>query len=271
MAVFGDGLMKKVLLVQMAVLASSLATPVLAADLPMKAEVPVAPVFSWTGCYLGAHAGGGRGTKDMTDPVLLVQDSLIAPGTTTGVTTVSTTPTGAVIGGEIGCDYQFAGNAVIGIEGTASGTTMKASSLVGLPFTGQTALVQANNDFLASVTGRIGYAFNNVLVYARGGVAVAGDKYDVSGGDFNGGGPFHFQGADNRYGWVAGGGVDWAFTRHWSMNVEYDYYGFGNGPILMTEQFSSANGVVVNGVVNVKQTVQVVKVGFNFHIWGSGW
>ena len=258
--------MKKILFLPVAALVSSLATPAIAADLPMKAPMPVAPVFTWTGCYLGGHVGAGRGTKDMTDPVQLVQDTLNAAPSTVGVTTVATTPTGAVIGGQIGCDYQFAGGAVVGIEGTASGTTMKASSLVGLPFSGDTALVQANNDFLASVTGRIGYAFDTVLVYARGGVAVAGDKYDVSGGTFNGGGPFHFQGADNRYGWVAGGGVDWAFTRHWSMNVEYDYYGFGNGNILMTDQFSG-----LTGVVNVKQTVQVIKVGFNFHIWGSGW
>lgn len=260
--------MKKVLFLQMAALASSLVTPVIAADLPMKTSMPVATVFSWTGCYVGGHVGGGRGSKAMTDPVQLVQDTLNGPGTTVGVTTVTTTPTGAVIGGEIGCDYQFAGNAVIGIEGTASGTTMKASSLVGLPAgnPGDTALVQANNDFLASVTGRIGYAFDTVLVYARGGLAVAGDKYDVSGGDFFGLGPYHFQGVDNRYGYIVGGGLDWAFTRHWSMNVEYDYYGFGNGNILMTDQVSGNTGVV-----NVKQSVQIIKVGFNFHIGGSGW
>jgi opacity protein-like surface antigen len=173
-----------------------------------------------------------------------------------------------VIGGEIGCDYQFSSNVVMGIEGTASGTTMRGSAMVGLPagVPGDVALVQANNDFLASVTGRIGYAFDNILIYGRGGFAVAGDKYDVSGGTFNGGGPFHFQGADNRYGYVVGGGLDWAFTRHWSANVEYDYYGFGNGNILMTDQFSG-----LTGVVNVKQSVQVIKVGFNFHIGGSGW
>ena len=260
--------MKKTLSVQMVALAMVVAGPSLAADLPMKMEMPVAPRFMWTGCYLGGHFGGGRGSKDMTDPVLLVQDSLIAPGTTAGLTTVTTSPTGAVVGGQIGCDYQFASNLVIGIEGTASGTTMKASSLVGLPFTGQSALVQANNDFLASVTARVGYAFDTVLVYARGGFAVAGDKYNVSGGDFNGGGPFNFQGLDNRYGWVAGGGVDWAFTRHWSMNVEYNYYGFGNGNTLMTEQISAG---AFSGVVNVRQSVQVVKVGFNFHMWGAGW
>lgn len=260
--------MRKSLLFQVAAVVSSLATPAIAADLPMKAEVPVAPVFTWTGCYLGGHIGAGRGSKDMTDPVQLVQDTLNGPGTTVGVTTVNTSPTGAVIGGQIGCDYQFAGGAVIGVEGTASGTTMKASSLVGLPagLPGDSALVQANNDFLASVTGRIGYAFDTVLVYARGGFAVAGDKYDVSGGTFNGGGPFHFQGAENRFGWIAGGGVDWAFTRHWSMNVEYDYYGFGNANVLMTDQFSA-----LTGIVNVKQNVQVIKVGFNFHIGASGW
>jgi outer membrane immunogenic protein len=260
--------MKKLLSATAAALTVTIAGAASAADLPLKSPVPVVPVFSWTGCYLGGHVGGGRGSKDMTDPVQLVQDTLSGGPVTTGITTVTTTPTGAVIGGEIGCDYQFAGNAVIGIEGTASGTTMRGSAFVGLPagFTGESALVQSTNDFLASVTGRIGYAFDTVLVYGRGGFAVAGDKYDVSGGDFAGSGPFHFQGADNRYGWIVGGGVDWAFTRHWSMNVEYDFYHFGNGGILMTDQFSG-----LTGVVNVKQTVQVIKVGFNFHINGSGW
>src|SRR6202051_2327644 len=99
----------------------------------------------------------------MTDPVQLVQDSFLGVGSTTGITTVSTTPTGVVIGGQIGCDYQFASNVVIGIEGAASGSTMKSSTNVGLPVgnPGDLALVQANPDFLASVTGRIGYSFRS--------------------------------------------------------------------------------------------------------------
>src|ERR1700692_4926396 len=125
--------MRKLLLAQAAALAVTLAGPAVAADLPLKSEVPyVAPRFSWTSCYLGGHIGGGRGTKDMTDPVFLVQENLIAPGTTTGITTVTTTPTGVVIGGEIGCDYQFSSNVVIGIEGTASGTTMRGSRIVSV-------------------------------------------------------------------------------------------------------------------------------------------
>ena len=93
------------------------------------------------------------------------------------------------------------------------------------------------------------------------------DQYDVSGGTFNGGGPFHFQGADNRYGYASSvAALIGPFRSHWSANVEYDYYGLGNGNILMTDQFSG-----LTGVVNVKQSVQVIKVGFNFHIGGSGW
>ena len=266
--------MRKILFAQAAVLAVTLAGPAFAADLPLKSAVPyVPPRFSWTGCYLGGHIGGGRATKDMTDPVFLVQENLIAPGTTTGVNTATTSPTGVVIGGEIGCDYQFASNVVIGIEGTASGSTMKGTKLISLVDSPpDVALVQANTDFLVSVTGRIGYAFDNVLLYGRGGFAMAGDKYNVSGGSVAGNGtPFDFLGVENRIGWVAGGGVDWAFSRNWSMNVEYDYYQFGSKNVLMAEQVNGAAGILVSGLVDVRQNVQVVKVGFNFHIWGSGW
>ena len=170
-----------------------------------------------------------------------------------------------VIGGQIGCDYEFASFMVVGIEGSASGSTMKGSTSVGLPLGNpDIGLMQANTDFLASVTGRLGYAFDHVLLYTKAGVALAGDKYNVS-GTFTGL-PYNFQGLDNRYGWIVGGGVDWAFARHWSVNVEYDYYSFGHGGILMAD---SINGF--SGVVDVKQTVQVVKVGLNFHIWGAGW
>jgi outer membrane immunogenic protein len=258
--------MRKLLFAHAAALAATLAGPAIAADLPMKSEAPyVAPRFTWTSCYVGGHLGGGRATKDMTDPVQLVQDSFLGVGSTTGITTVSTTPTGVVVGGQIGCDYEFASNLVIGIEGSASGSTMRGSRNVGLPLGNpDIGLVQANTDFLTSVTGRVGYAFDSVLLYAKGGFAVAGDKYNVS-GTFTGL-PYNFQGLDNRYGWTAGGGVDWAFSRHWSMNVEYDYYRFGSGPILMNDGINA-----LSGVVDVKQTVQVVKVGVNFHIWGSGW
>ena len=257
--------MRKLLIANLAVAAMTMAGPALAADIPVKAPAPFVERFSWTGCYLGGHVGGAFAHKDITDPVQLVQDSFLFPGATTGVTTVNPSPSGAVIGGQIGCDYQFASNFVIGVEGSASGSTMRSSQNAVLPLGNpDIALVQANTDFLASLTGRIGYAFDNVLLYARGGAALAGDKFEVS-GTFTGL-PYDFTGLDNRYGWVVGGGVDWAFTPHWSVNFEYDYYQFGHGSVTMID---GINGF--SGLVDVRQNVQVAKVGVNFHVWGPGW
>jgi outer membrane immunogenic protein len=257
--------MRRLLIANLAAAAMTMAGPALAADFPVKTPAPFAERFSWTGCYLGGHVGGAWARKDITDPVQLVQDSFLFPGATTGVTTVNPSPSGAVIGGQIGCDYEFPSNFVIGVEGSASGSTMRSSQNAVLPLGNpDIALVQANTDFLVGLTGRIGYAFDTVLLYARGGAALAGDKFEVS-GTFTGL-PYDFRGLDNRYGWVVGGGVDWAFTPHWSVNFEYDYYQFGHGNVAMVD---GINGF--SGLVDVRQNVQVAKVGVNFHVWGPGW
>lgn len=257
--------MRKLLIANLAAAAMTMAGSAFAADMPITKAPPLVERFSWTGCYLGGHVGGGFAQKDITDPVQLVQDSFLFPGATTGVTTVNPSPSGAVIGGQIGCDYEFPSNFVIGVEGSASGSTMRGSQNAGLPLGNpDIALVQTNTDFLASLTGRIGYAFDNVLLYARGGAALAGDKFEVS-GTFTGL-PYDFRGLDNRFGWVVGGGVDWAFTPHWSVNFEYDYYQFGHGNVVMAD---GINGFT--GLVDVRQNVQVAKVGFNFHVWEPGW
>ena len=256
--------MRKLSFAAAAALAMTIAAPARAADLPLKTETPFAARFTWTGCYLGGHLGGGFSRKDITDPVQLVQDSFAAAPVTTGITTVSPSPTGAVIGGQIGCDYEFASSWVIGIEGSASGSTMKDSRTVGLPLSiPDTELVKARVEFLSSVTARVGYAFDNVLIYGRGGVALAQDRYNVIGS--LAGTPFGFEGLDNRIGWTAGGGVEWAFSQHWSTSVEYDHYAFGHSRILMSDPIN-----VLAGIVDTKQRVDVVKVGLNFHIWGSG-
>ena len=127
-----------------------------------------------------------------------------------------------------------------------------------------TALVQAKTDFLTSVTARLGYAFDHVLLYAKGGVAMAADRYDVT-GSFAGT-PLGFTGLENRFGWTAGGGVEWAFSQHWSASIEYDYYEFGNRTVTMSDPTN-----VFLGSVDVRQNIQIVKVGLNFHIGANGW
>jgi outer membrane immunogenic protein len=147
---------------------------------------------------------------------------------TPGVTTAHVSPSGTVIGGQFGCDYQFAPNWVAGVEGGISGATMKGDRTVGLS-DGTTAMVTARTDFLGSVTGRLGYAADRWLLYIRGGGAWAGDKYTITGNSFSG--------------------------------FEYDHYGLGTRTILIDPDPTRL------GHVDVKQSVQTVKLGVNFHVW----
>jgi outer membrane immunogenic protein len=262
--------MNKLKFLGTAALALAAAGPAFAADLPqMPVKATFVQRFTWTSCYLGAHVGGAWMRNDVTDPVLLVQDNvnLGGPGFTTGgPTTVGVNENGAEVGGQIGCDYQFPSSFVLGVEGAASGGTMKGSTVVALPNSPpDTALVSVKTDFVPTLTGRAGYAVDHWLFYAKGGVAWASSKYSVT-GTFNGGAglglPFDFEGLSLRTGWTGGGGVEWAFAEDWSARLEYDYYDFGTHTATMSD--------VVNGPgpLSFKTTMQTVKLGVNFHVWG---
>jgi len=258
--------MKKPLLAGAALaMFSHIAGSAFAADLPLLAA-PV-PVFSWTSCFLGAHVGGGWAHKEFTDPVVLVQNSILGT-VTTGVTTIGVSPSGFLIGGQIGCDYQFGFSPwVLGVEGEMSGMNLRGNTNFALPLggAGDIATITAKTDFLPSVTARLGYALGNWLIYVRAGGAWAGDKYSVTGTLLvPPPTPFGLEGVDNRFGWTAGGGVEWAFADVWSARLEYDYYGLGQRSTLMTDPI---NGFT--GVMNVQQSVQTVKLGVSFHMWAG--
>jgi opacity protein-like surface antigen len=221
-----------------------------------------APTFGWTSCYGGAHVGGAWASKDLTDPVQLVQDQLLGFPATAGVTTVATDPSGVIIGGQIGCDYQFAANWVVGFEGAASGSTLKGRATTALPLgsLGDQETVTASADILTSLTARVGYAWDRWLFYAKGGAAWVGDHYSVV-GSFQGT-PFNFKGDDLHSGWTVGGGAEWAIWGRWSIKLEYDYYDFGHGNVLMSD-----NILTLSGPIETNQTVQTIRIGLNFHAW----
>jgi opacity protein-like surface antigen len=258
--------MRKSLLAGATISALAAAAPALAADLPFTAPPPAAPAFTWSGCYAGGHVGGARAGKDFTDPVQLVQDQFLGLGSTVGVTTVNTVPTGLMIGGQIGCDYQSPGNWLVGFEGAVSGSYMKDTVNVVLPLglPGEQAAITARTDMIPSFTARFGVAADRWLFYVKGGAAWAGDKYSII-GTFQGT-PFDFEGLDLRWGWTAGAGVEWAIWEYWSIRLEYDYYDFGRRTVTMSDSVN-----VLSGPVDVRQTVQAVKLGLNFHVWSSDW
>jgi opacity protein-like surface antigen len=162
-----------------------------------------------------------------------------------------------MLGGQIGCDYQFAPTWVVGIEGAATGGNISKTTTFAVPSLADTASFRSTTDFLASITGRIGYAFDRWMLYGKGGVALVGDRYhadDVAG-------IYFFDATENRIGWTAGAGVEWAFTPEWSVKLEYDYYGFGTKSLLFTDTTISG----VSAPVDIHQTIQVVLLGVNFH------
>ena len=255
--------MKKFLLAGVASIALLAGAPAQAADLGTRptykappAVVPV-PLFTWTGCYIGAHIGGGWGRKDWSNapPVHNIDfdDSR----------TVHDDVSGILGGGQIGCDYQFAPNWVVGIEG--SGSASGISGGVTDPFGGGKSL-HARTDWLASVTARVGWAWDRWLIYAKGGVAWAGDKYHAFDANECCGG-YAFDASETRTGWTAGGGVAWAFAPNWSAFLEYDFYGLGGRNVAFS--VPPARGGIFHA--HITEDINVVKFGINWRFgWGKG-
>ena len=258
------------LLLAIATLVSSAAGAAFAADWPVPPAAPVGavfiPPFTWTSCYIGLNIGGGWGQKNIADPAVLVEDLLLGLPSPF-VTPVALGPNGYLVGGQFGCDYQPAGsNWVIGLEAAFSGANIRNETFVPLPLgdPGDQALVNARLDFIPSGTVRLGYAWDRLLLYVKGGAAGASDKYSISGvfTAVTNPTPFNFQGLDLRVGWTAGAGLEFALWEDWSVKVEYDYYGFGHNSVLMSD-----SNLALSAPVDIKQSIQTAKIGLNFHMW----
>src|SRR6266436_3544518 len=130
------------------------------ADLPVKARPYAAPipVFTWTGCYIGVHGGGGVMRDNFTGD----NDSFFGSGNRGGAN-----GTGGLAGGQIGCNYQD-GNWVFGGEGEGwwSGIRGHDSNLDSEGF-GPTLTTKNKWDF--SIAARAGIAFDRTLVYGKAG------------------------------------------------------------------------------------------------------
>jgi len=238
--------MRKTLLASVAVTVLC-AAPAIAADMPVKAPVYKAPAaFSWTGCYIGAHVGGGWGVARAE-----------APGV------ADPKPHGFFGGGQVGCDYQ-ASNWVLGVDGSFSGSRMhdqRTELFPAIPFS-RLDTFETKIDWLASVTGRVGYAWDRWLVYGRGGGAWIRDRFNDHGTVFIA--TFNEGNTLTRAGWTAGGGVEYALARNWSFLVEYDYYGFGTKSVTLTGCGGPGCGFPASETFPMKQNLFVVKAGINF-------
>jgi len=230
---------RSILLALSAVLLGSTAS--LAADLGPRTytKAPVyapAPIFNWTGVYVGAHIGAAFGGDDgfATNNPALVGNSRDAA---------------FLGGGQLGADYQFAPNWLVGVEGQISGLSNSDRNFTAA----NTGLIARDrSDWLASITGRLGYTWGPGLIYAKGGVAFRDDNGLTA----------NFPGVTDRKstGYTVGGGLEYMFAPAWSAKVEYQYY-----------NFATTNAAFADGTaLSYKDDLHTVKLGVNYHFnWGG--
>jgi outer membrane immunogenic protein len=189
----------------------------------------------WSGVYVGFNLGGAFGD--------------FGANATSGALTAdlgSVSASGFIGGGQVGAQLQ-SGHVVYGIEGDFQGSSQDHSdtfSVLGTPVT-----VTASMPWFATVRGRLGWAFDNVLLYGTGGVAIVDGK--LSGSALGVTATIE----NSHVGWTAGAGVEWAFARQWSAKLEYLYMDSGNIEI------ENVGGIALNG--RIKDNI--VRVGLNYY------
>src|SRR6187549_1578886 len=190
-------IMKKFLLATVALIALGATVPALAADMAARpytkaAPAVYAPIYNWTGFYIGGHVGGAFG------------------GSNGFLGTTNNDSDGRFLGGlQAGADYQFAPNWVLGIEGQYSWLGSNNNSVA---FTGAGAgyTYTHNQRGLGSVTGRLGYTWGPALLYVKGGYAYSDYRDSLTlGGAAT---PFALN-SSHHDGYTVGAGLEYMFAQ----------------------------------------------------------
>jgi outer membrane immunogenic protein len=266
-----------------------------AADMPLKAP-PLAPVFSWTGWYVGGNVGWMRGNADYdpvcpafnpnTCPVLFpffafngVGNILtFVPAAFASLPGGSASGNSFMGGGQIGYNVQ-SGRVVFGAEADLDATHIRASltqnavSLAtGFPpgFFGNVAANSVfENDWIGTVRGRLGLAWDRVMLYGTGGIAFAGTSVNTTFvytppanalPAFIQPGPTGNNWSQIIAGWTVGAGVEFFVSDRVSVGAEYRHSDFGRQNVLLG--FDIANAPVYT---DVKYTTDQVTVRANWH------
>lgn len=213
--------MRKLLMISAAL--AALTTAASAADLtpePAPVVEPAELAFNWTGLYVGIHAGADILDGDYDIP---------------GLGSLSEDATGFIGGVQAGYNYQV-NQFVFGLQTDFSYTSAKATDTI-LGFDADNKL-----DWLGTTTARVGYAFDNFLIYGKGGVAYGHSKIDVD-----------VAGDDDKWhvGWTAGAGGEYAFTKNITGLLEYDYVDLGSKDYF-------------DGLGRADLTTHVIKAGLNY-------
>ena len=239
---------------------------------------PSPPVYNWTGWYVGANIGGGWGHRDVTyvpnDPI----SNFLAIVFNPPLTAASFNSSGIIGGLQLGYNWQFNRNWLLGFEADFNWSGVKGSTsnnsnagfAVSIPFT---AAVDEHIKWFGTVRARLGYLpSDNFLVFIAGGFAYGRVEHSASMTDMNGvfgaaGFGFSFLCSNNSpcfagstsdiaAGWTLGGGFEYAFAQRWTFKAEYLYvsldgtsvtetaltlFGAGTSPASFNANFNRTN------------------------------
>ena len=248
--------MRKIFLGVISALALSPTVSAGAAELPARtyskapAMVP-SPLYDWSGFYIGLNGGGGSANACWD----FLADAF---GDLPGLEGCHNA-TGGTFGGQIGYRWQAA-NWVFGVEGQGNWADFKGNN-VSLLFSPNLNQSQVNSFGL--LTGQIGYAWNNVLFFVKGGAAVTGNRYDAFS---SAGGVPLASASESRWGGTLGAGIEFGFARDWSLGVEYDHLFMGTRNL----NFTDPTGAFFQ-TESIRQDVDIglVRLNYRFGGWGA--
>ncbi|MET4069485.1 outer membrane immunogenic protein [Bradyrhizobium sp. S3.2.6] len=249
--------MKKILFGTIGIVAFGLSAPASAADLAArpytKAPPPVAAaIYDWSGFYIGINGGGGSSHK--------CWDSVVFGGGALVGGEGCHNATGGTVGGQVGYRWQSA-NWVFGLEGQGNWADFSGDN-VSVLFPAQRN--RSKIDAFGLFTGQVGYAWNNVLFYVKGGGAVVADKFNVyTAPGFVGAGALLASTSDTRWGGTVGAGLEFGFAQNWSVGVEYDHIFLGNRTLTL-----NAPGGIAFQTDRISQNVDMGLVRLNYRFGG---
>lgn len=176
------------------------------ADLPIPVEAPPAVhIYDWSGVYLGVQGGWQLHKDEFEDPALGINGEIDFDG--------------AILGGHLGADRQF-GHFLLGLVGDFEWSDGDGNSVAD---NDPTVFARAEANWQGSIRGRVGAAFDRILVYGTGGLAFA--NYDL---DYTFPGPPPAFGVGDQFeetvaGFTVGGGAALAAFASWEIWADYRF------------------------------------------------
>ena len=204
--------MKRILLATVSIV--SLAGPASAADyIPFSPIVAPAPMFSWTGCYIGGFIGGAWHPQSVRVSDLQGYNDLFE-------TWSYDMDPSYIAGGTLGCDLHLVGSPfVLGLEGEIGYLSLSGTAYD--PFLNTLYSATKIGDWYSTVTGRLGYAWDRTMVYVKVGAAFLDTDYTVYNAVLD---PrFAATRGESVATWTVGSGIEWAFAWNWSLKAEYTF------------------------------------------------